>query len=220
MDEDTKRPESNDQTEVETFADTYTAFVKWQYEPVFSTLAHPKSWVDHAEGFYRGSQALIQGVAEGHVSEDVEGVAGLFMFRHYLELSLKNIALAGRWLREEGGNVQPEDVTPIKRIHGLSDLWILVVRDAKPKMLEKDWENYDIDFVERCIAEFDSVDPKGFAFRYAGHGSEDVRAHFERLLLVMEHVQQVLDGIRVYLVETYQLNEEYLQEFNEDMNSI
>ena len=64
-------------------------------------------------------------------------------------------------------------------------------------------------FVEKCIAEFDAVDPKGMAFRYAGEGAEILRLHFRWLHAVMEHAYHALEGIRVYLVEMHGQNAEY-----------
>jgi hypothetical protein len=42
--------------------------------------------------------------------------------------------------------------------------------------MEADWSSYDTEFVEKCIAEFDAVDPKGMAFRYNGEGAEPQKA--------------------------------------------
>ena len=51
------------------------------------------------------------------------------------------------------------------RKHNLQEIWVLVLRDAKPKIDEDAWKNYDVPFAEKVIAEFDAVDQKGFAFR-------------------------------------------------------
>lgn len=198
--------------------DDYTAFQKWEYDKIFYAESHPKSWLDIAESFYRASLHLIEGVAEERLNEDIEGIAAAFLFRHYLELSLKNIILAGRFLTKEGQNAPPENAVPAWG-HNLSTLWKLVLVDAKPKM-EADWSSYDTEFVEKCIAEFDAVDPKGMAFRYTGEGAESVRLHFGWLHAVMEHLYQVLEGIRVYLVEMHGQNadyESYLQSEYGDM---
>lgn len=187
----------------------YAAFEEWKYDRVFYQEQHPKSWLDLAESFYRSACILVKGPVEGQFNEDVEGIAGLFLFRHYLELSLKHIIVAGRWLTEEGENAPREDVAEVERIHNLRELWQLVLRDAKPKIPEEDWKKYDVGFIERCVAEFDAVDPKGFAFRYGGQGVERLRVHFEQLAAIMEHVYQVLEGIRTYLNEMYGENVDY-----------
>lgn len=198
----------------------YTAFQKWQYDKIFYAESHPKSWLDIGESFYRASLLLVEGVAEERLNEDSEGVAAAFLFRHYLELALKSIILAGRLLSTDGQNVPRDQVVPAWG-HKLSDLWALVVKDAKPKMAAGDWDNYDVEFIEKCIGEFDGIDPHGTVFRYTGEGAESVRVHFQWLYAIIEHVHQVLEGIRVYLVELHEQNadyESYLQsEFGGDL---
>ena len=208
-DEDEGQPKAGEDASRAPDPYQYTAFEEWKYGRVFYEEENPKSWLDLAESFYRSACILIEGAAKGQVNEDVEGIAGLFLFRHYLELALKHIIVAGRWLTEEGENAPREEVAEVERIYVLRELWQLVLRDARPKIPEEDWKKYDIGFIERCIAEFDAVDPKGFAFRYAGHGVERLRVHFEWLGAIMKHVYQVLEGIQTYLSEMYHENAEY-----------
>ncbi|MGH9579845.1 MAG: hypothetical protein ACRD2R_02525 [Terriglobales bacterium] len=208
-DDVTSSPAGGNSQPDQDFDDKYTAFQEWKYDRVFYEEEHPRLWLDLGESFYGSARILIESTAKREVNEGVEGIAGLFLFRHYLELALKHIIVAGRWLTSEGDNAQLKDGAKVERIHVLHELWQLVLRDAKPKIREEHWKNYDIEFVERCLEEFDKVDPKGFAFRYAGHGVERLRAHFEWLAEIMDHVHQVLEGISVYLTEMYHQNEEY-----------
>jgi hypothetical protein len=186
----------------------YTAYQKWRYDKIIYLQSSPKSWLDIANSFYRASLVLVKGVAEDRLNEDEEGIAAAFLFRHYLELALKNIVLAGRFLTEDGGNGNPEDVKPAWG-HMLIELWKLVLRDAKPKIAPVDWDHFDTDFIESCIAEFDAIDPRGMVFRYAGEGAEGLRIHFQWLYAIMEHVRQVLDGIHTELVELHGENDDY-----------
>jgi hypothetical protein len=214
MDEDSSKPTW------ESLLGDYTAFQKWEYDKIFYAESHPKSWLDIAESFYRASLLLVEGVVENRLNEDTEGIAAAFLFRHYLELALKNIILAGRFLDKDGKNVPRYQAAPA-RGHKLNDLWAQVINDAKPKMAAGDWDNYDVEFVEKCIAEFNGIDPGGTVFRYAGEGAENVRVHFQWLYAIIEHVHQVLEGIRVYLIELHGQNadyESYLQsEFGSDV---
>ncbi|HWW15185.1 MAG TPA: hypothetical protein VN310_11035 [Candidatus Dormibacteraeota bacterium] len=223
MDEDVSKPESqaaSKANETTSLLDGYTAFQKWEYDKVFYAESSPKSWLDIGESFYRASLLLVEGVAENRLSEDTEGIAAAFLFRHYLELSLKSIILAGRFLSKDGQNAPSEEAVPAWG-HKLGELWKLVLRDAKPKMQAGDWDNLDAEFVEKCIGEFEMIDPHGLAFRYADEGAESLRVHFQWLYAIMEHVHQVLEGIRVYLVEMHGQNadyESYLQsEFRGDI---
>jgi hypothetical protein len=155
------------------------------------------------DSFYRAGFHLIEGVAGNVLREDIEGVAAVYLFRHYLELALKEIVFRGRYLKTGDELADPEEVKKVANIHDLEVLWKWVLEDAKPKILDKHWDNYDIAFVEDCVREFDAVDKKGFAFRYARHGSERCYFDFGMMLLCMDHIRQVLDGIIAYLVETY-----------------
>jgi hypothetical protein len=186
----------------------YTAFEKWDYKQIIYKTDHEQSWRDLPDSFYRASVALVQGVAARQLYDDVEGLAAIFLFRHYLELRLKSIVLHGRWLVRLDENTR-EGVEQVKHIHGLRDLWELVLKDARPKLGHGDWDKYDTEFVVKCIEEFDTVDKKGFAFRYSGQGGEYCRFDFRTLARSMEHVHQVLDGINTYLAEAHAQNAEY-----------
>jgi len=149
-------------------ADEYTAFEKWPYKQIIYKTEHKQSWRNVADSFFRASLLLAKGVARRQLFEDIEGPAAMFLFRHYLELILKSIVLNGRFLDPPDANAHPEKIEKVKNIHDLGKLWEWVIRDAKPKMDQDHWNNYDTNFVATCIAEFDSVDKKGFAFRYSG----------------------------------------------------
>src|SRR6266849_5706117 len=103
---------------------------KWKYEPIFYPKTYVMSLQDHTESFYAASLKLIRGVSRKELDENTEGVAALFMVRHYLELSLKGVLEAGRSLTE-GGRYNDDAPKPIERIHPLQKLWKLVLRDVK-----------------------------------------------------------------------------------------
>jgi hypothetical protein len=180
----------------------YHAFEKWNYQQIiFFPQDQEKTWLSMSQSFYWAAKHLVEQVVKGPLREDIEGRAALFLFRHYLELALKEIIVAGRYLTVDGGLTE-EEVKQIKSGHKLADLWQAALKEARPKM-PKDcpWENYDWEFADNCIKEFDAADAKGFAFRYRGEGGEHAHISFERLLVAMDHVYQVLDGILTVLVE-------------------
>jgi hypothetical protein len=90
----------------------------------------------------------------------------------------------------------------------------VIVRDAKPQLEE--WDNYDSESVARCVRESDAVDPKGFAFRYPQHGAEFCRYDFQALAFQMNHIRQVLDGIKNCLHEAVQELNEYEQYLDQE----
>ena len=188
--------------------DGYNAFQKWKYESFISVLKDEKAWIDYTESFYQATELLFQCLAVGKGLPDIEGVAAMFLFRHYLELMLKRIVLRGRHLKPPSQNALREEVEQVANIHDLSALWNFVLRDAKPKIAQDTWDAYDIPFVEKCILEFDERDKKGFAFRYPRQGGEKYEYDFGWLCLASEHVQQILANMLTYLVESHRENQD------------
>jgi hypothetical protein len=192
----------------------YTAFQRWEYKriiwycPKFRTLPiiyktdHAQSWRNLAYSFFRASLLLVQKVAERELYDENEGLATVFLFRHYLELALKELILKGRFLVAEDRNALRNEVQEVRRIHELKKLWEWVVQDAKPKINAESWNGYDTTYVERCLAEFDEVDSKGFAFRYPRQGGEYCQFDFDQLVPSMQHIEGVLGGMISYLDET------------------
>lgn len=195
----------------EHFDNGYTAFEKWEYKQLIYVGDYPKPWISFRESFYRASEIIVKNLAAGRGFPDIEGPATVFLFRHYLELALKALVLRGRMLERPDKNAAIESVEKVEKIHDLAKLWKLVLTDTRPKIAPRDWDNYDIPFVEQCIAEFDDKDKskKGFAFRYPGEGGELFDYDFAYLEKAMKHVDQVLEGLTTYLIEGHGENEEW-----------
>jgi hypothetical protein len=187
----------------------FTAFQRWEYRQIIYKADRPQLCRNLADSFFRASVLLVEKVAVRELNDDNEGLAAIFLFRHYLELALKELVLKGRFLAAEDRNALRNEVQEVRRSHGLKELWDLVIRDAKPKVNPESWNEYDTTYVEKCLAEFDEVDSKGFAFRYPGQGGEYCQFDFDQLLLSMQHIEHVLGGLITYLDETYAQNEEY-----------
>lgn len=188
--------------------DGWSAFQKWEYRPFISVLKDDKAWIDYTESFYRATELLFQSLAVGKGFPDIEGIAAMFLFRHYLELMLKRIVLRGRYLKTPSQNAPREEVEQVANIHDLKALWNFALRDAKPKIAKDVWDAYDVPFVEECIFEFDERDKKGFAFRYPRQGGEKYEYDFGWLCVASEHVQQVLANMLTYLIESHRENQD------------
>jgi hypothetical protein len=207
----------NDELDAADALPDYTAFEKWEYQPVIYNSDQRHWWRNVADSYFYACEPLVQDLAAGKLREDIEGTAGIFLFRHYLELALKAVVYSGRLLTIENENLVnafKADVKEVERIHVLATLWDWVLRDAKPHL--ENWDNYDTESVERCVREFDAVDPKGFAFRYQKHGAEFCRYDFQALAFQMNHIRQVLDGITDCLYEARQELNEYEQYLNQE----
>ena len=186
----------------------YTAFEPWRYANIIHKSEHRQRWRSLTDSFFYASEILVHQIAADRDGRDREGLAAIFLFRHYLELMLKSIILNGRWLERANKNAakKPE---PVKRIHQLSKLWEGVLQDARPKIPDDSWGRYDIAFIELCIAEFDAVDQRGFSFRYAGEEGDFCLFDYRTLARVMDHIRQILEGIDTCLAEGYAENKEY-----------
>ena len=113
-----------------------------------------------------------------------------FLYRHYLELTLKEIICGGRrcTLKEAG----------ISREHDLSRLW----KDARSVMEER-WPGQSRDeltVVENCISGFHQFDESSQGFRYPmdAKGRETlrslIRVDLRNLRTVMTRVARFLDA--------------------------
>lgn len=67
----------------------YTAFEEWDYKQVIYKTEHKRSWRSLADSFFRANHDLVRSVVTRELYDDVEGLAAIFLFRHYLELALK-----------------------------------------------------------------------------------------------------------------------------------
>lgn len=202
------------------------------YAPVFVVPAEP--WRIGAlweEAYFDSAKHVIDGVLKGRLTPRVHGAAGVFLFRHYLELSLKFIIMHARWLAD-GLRVAPrEEVEDVKRTHRLKELWQMAVTECKGKIPDETWKAWDIEFVERMILEFDAVDSSGFRFRYHGKtfGIDDpirgvltvneLYIHYDRLLAQMDHARTVLGMIDTYLYETRGMVADWEGEIRAQMES-
>ena len=117
----------------------YTALENWEYRPFIYVQEQPKSWISFKESFYRASEIIVNNLAHGHGFPEIEGLAAVFLFRHYLELALKSIILNGRFLVTADQNATRGRVEAVRSIHTLRALWEMVLKDGKPKIDSGVW---------------------------------------------------------------------------------
>jgi hypothetical protein len=197
------------------------------YVRVFFPPPHGDWKVDalFAEGFFSSAELLLQGVIDGKLSE-AEGVAAVFLCRHYLELAIKCCLFHSRWLRNVGTNATNKEIAAVGKDHSLHSLWSDLRRELDSKLPEISKVGFDLDFVGKLVAEFQQVDKGGCRFRYptkefavatTGQPStppESLGIDFRALLFALEHTQRVLGDLDAYLVNTHGLNEEWEAELN------
>jgi len=197
-----------------------SGFHKMPYHPVFY---NPNGELPpgFSDDYYAVARVITERILTGQALEDIEGTVALFLFRHYLELALKSVAFNLRWLITENENVLRSEAVKWPEGHKLDVLWEEIRREFPNKMGMKLWQEFDTEFLGKCISEFHSIDPWGERFRYRrekhDHARDRLKAlgpSWSDLLVVMEHAHNVLRAMETYLIETYGQNEEWRSEMN------
>ncbi len=123
-------------------------------------------WDAYCLGYWRSADALVDHVIQTNnpsverpyaIYWESQAYAILFLYRHYLELRLKEMYLAC------GG-----DLKQVNKAHGLLKLWMLVREQEKRVTQEEtpDEVSDDMNSAENIIKEFDRIDVDSQAFRY------------------------------------------------------
>ena len=191
----------------------WTPHEKWNYQQI---IYGPEGHIDASPrlDFYEAAKASVQRVIDG--TGEIEGTAALYLFRHYLELTLKALIVGARYLKSKDENMPAELVLRPSQGHNLEALWN-EVKDQVPKKLGAGvWPQWDHKFVEHCIEEFHALDPSSERLRYNREKKPierdrltPVRVSWDALLYAMQHVRDVLEAMDSYLVETHGLNVEW-----------
>ena len=199
--------------------------VKREYVPIFHVTA--ESWRVDAnwdEGYFLAAKLIVGKVVDLQFQPEhrpmpkMEGIVGVYLFRHYIELALKHILFHSRWLKAQSTNARWNEVKDVVRTHSLQKLWNTITTERVGKIPDDTWNSHDIAFVDACIAEFEQVDPAGETFRY--HGSKfgviqppavtgELVILFDALLAQMQHVRDVLGSLDAYCLNTHGMNEEW-----------
>ncbi len=168
--------------------------------------------------FYRSARTLLQAVLDGKL-QPAEGIAAVFLCRHYLELALKFALFHSRWLSSENRNTSNEEIEAVKHGHNLEGLWQKLKRELSTRVPSILKTGLDLDFVGQMVKEFNHIDRDNWRFRYPveeiavnsrpASVSLPVGIDFEALLADLEHAHGVLEGLDSYLIETHGANEEW-----------
>lgn len=199
-----------------------TGVVKWKYRPMFYLPTGDfKIAAIWDVAYLETAEYVLNGVLKRDLNRQVHGVAGVFLFRHYVELELKYILFHSRWLKDKDTNAAKEEIAKIDQIHFLDKLW-KQVKDETPKKLGEDtWKTFDIAFIDEVVRDLNKVDPGSFGFRYNGKlfgevdlKAEELKIDYEAILGQLRHVYYVLHSIKVYLIETHGMNADWQREMN------
>lgn len=203
------------------------AYRPHEYRQVFYTPAHADWKVDalFVESYFSSAKLLLQGVIAGKLLE-AEGVAAVFLCRHYLELAVKYTLFHSRWLRSESINATDAEVATVAAHHGLTSLWEALTGELKTRLPGISKVGLDLDFVGKFIAEFQRVDNDACRFRYpakriavAGAAQpatlpQPLGIDYPALLSALELTQRVLGDLDDRLVNKHGLNKEWETDCN------
>ena len=156
-----------------------------------------QDWFAYADGYRRAARLIAEFVLQDPSEHDLLVYPGVFLYRHYLELRLKEIVVRGRWVAE----LPAVDVTAYN--HNLAVAW----RDAKETLLRLfppgalESEYYKA--IDVLIEQFAAIDPDSAAFRYpvknkkkgGGPSLPDLEyMHVGQLATAVEQIADFLDG--------------------------
>ncbi len=145
----------------------------------------------YAAGYKRASDILAAHVISTGMGLDACIYPILFLYRHYLELRLKELLHSGSKLLSKNYTM--------KSTHSLIRLW----SDARPLVHEifPDGDAAELDSLERLLSEFSRIDEKSEAFRYPVNKKgamylDDIKyINVRNLIEILAKVESLLDGI-------------------------
>lgn len=168
----------------------------------------------YADGYKKAADIVVEKVAETGSDQDYLLYPVCFLYRHYVELRLKELIDLGRRLFSSS-NGFPET-------HKIDSLW----SECRP-LLEKafpEGDKSDLDVIQTCIQEFASVDPKSESFRYPKDKQgkptlEGLKAiDLKNLSEVMNRLAGLLAASVYSMLEMIQLESEVLSYYGPDLD--
>jgi len=168
-------------------------------------------WHTYAFGYKNAADVVVERLVKLHRVSEVAVLAVLFLYRHYVELSLKGMLLdAGELLRQD-------EQAPIG--HPLTPLW-MKLRDRLNK-IERQNDPEWLDRAETLIREFDSLDYSSYTFRYpvdkkgAPNSPPSRTVDIDHFRKVMDELEMVLGGIAAWLDNYVGIKREMDAEFRD-----
>jgi hypothetical protein len=168
-------------------------------------------WDLYATGYKDAADLIIERVIQTRQGMDTLIYPAAFLYRHYLELRLKELIIHAEQLLDLSGE--------IKHLHRIDLLWI-----SARRLLEQVWPDGpkpDLDVVSECIKEFCELDSQSMSFRYpvTKDGAETLpgvkHINLRHLMDVMARVASLLEGasmgISAYLDDKWSHHSENYQ---------
>ena len=152
-------------------------------------------WSAYATGYKQAADTLVERLTEDRMHLDTMVYPTIFLYRHYIELRLKEIV--------RDGNLLMTGVDDFPKHHRIKDLW-----SECRRLVEEVWRDDDREplvRVEDYINRLAQYDSDSFAFRYSTDkkGNENLQGttliNIRRFAEIMAEVSTLLDGISMAL---------------------
>jgi len=160
----------------------------WQNNACLNWIPRTGKWDLYATGYKDAADLLASHACVHGRRHDTLVYPILFLYRQYLELSIKDLIQDARRLLDK--------VEPLRMTHRIDDLWrtcAALLDEISPGDSSGSLEN-----VGRLIGEFSRVDPKSMAFRYPE--DQEGRPSLEGLTHInLRVVKEVIGKISVIL---------------------
>ena len=140
--------------------------------PASGSSAHINiTWADpeigYTEGYRRGARLLVEHVVESQRDQDYLVYPIVFLYRHHIELALKNLILRAPYLM--GRSLTSTEEKHRSRSHSLEVLW----KDLKPMLTTickaAGWNKpdaADVEGIDSYIRQLTLLDANSYSFRY------------------------------------------------------
>ena len=155
-------------------------------------------WEYYTMGYKKAAALLVQHVVDKRQNQDTLIYPAVFLYRHYIELLLKQIIKNGSMIISES--------CKIPHLHNPWDLWTVSKR-----IIMKAWPDGDkkeLNIVEECIREISEIDPGSTTFRYPVKKTggfpipaERTRIDLQNLGEVMRRLGRFLEGCEAAISE-------------------
>jgi hypothetical protein len=145
-------PQKGDTLFKEISRDLYTVYL----DPYVSLGPLGDNWYKYISGYKHAADILVDKIIDNTSIKELLSFPIIFLYRHFIELSLKSIIRDGYQLYD----IQSD----YRQIHSLEELW----KDCR-SIIKKIWPNGDdepLDAAGNIINEFSKIDSSSYETRY------------------------------------------------------
>jgi hypothetical protein len=162
-------------------------FLKPTGKKTLYTQSISGNWAVYTDSYRLAADRLVDGI-EGFPYEDALICPVVFLYRHFVELTLKRIA---RDIKRLCGNAIPKKADTK---HQLFDLWSYIRSNLKHANCDCELDRTTINTITRLIAELSDIDPDSMRFRYS-HDKEGNEMPMP-VSLDVQNLKDVMYGLR------------------------